>query len=226
MVEVPERQLSRTWLRLVLRTRGRVCRRWFCGVVLSGFRTPPRTMSLALSFDLSEDSTFVIHDFVFAESANSFTFSLCEILGRIDGSSIVLALSLVSHVSLVQGTCLVRGSLSCNLPFFFWQRWNCQRESAAGRAHREYFPSLAWWPHHALRSLPVCAKSAVLTERGCMVHCVGNWSSAGGWFSSQRPGSGHRRRQWRTALIAKQKCALHVTASSNEEFFHAAQYLE
>ena len=43
--------------------RGRVCSRWFCGEVLFGFRTPPRTMSLAFSFDLARprDSTFSIH---------------------------------------------------------------------------------------------------------------------------------------------------------------------
>ena len=83
------------------RTRGRVCRRWFCGEVLSGFRAPPRTMSLALSFDLgrSRDSTFSNHGSEFVKSASSSTFSLCETLGRIDDSSIVLAPSLVSHVS-------------------------------------------------------------------------------------------------------------------------------
>ena len=37
-------------------------------------------MLFASQFDLSEDSTFVIHDFVFAKSSNSFTFSLYEIL--------------------------------------------------------------------------------------------------------------------------------------------------
>ena len=36
----------------VLRERGRVCGRWFCGVSAVDSRTPPRTMSLALSFDL------------------------------------------------------------------------------------------------------------------------------------------------------------------------------
>ena len=36
----------------VLRARGRVCGRWFCGVSAVDSRTPPRTMSLALSFDL------------------------------------------------------------------------------------------------------------------------------------------------------------------------------
>ena len=50
----------------------------FCGVVLSGFRTLPRTMSLALSFDLgrARDSTFSIHDFAFVKSASSSTFNL------------------------------------------------------------------------------------------------------------------------------------------------------
>ena len=36
----------------VLRARGRVCGRWFRGVSAVDSRTPPRTMSLALSFDL------------------------------------------------------------------------------------------------------------------------------------------------------------------------------
>ena len=36
----------------VLRARGRVCGRWFCGVSAVDSRTLPRTMSLALSFDL------------------------------------------------------------------------------------------------------------------------------------------------------------------------------
>ena len=44
--------------------------------MLSDIRTPPRTMLSASSFDLSEDSTFVIHDFVFVWSASSFTFNL------------------------------------------------------------------------------------------------------------------------------------------------------
>ena len=76
------------------RARGRVRCRWFCGEVLSGCHTP-RTMSLALFFDLGQprDSTSSIR------SASSSTFSLCETLGRIDDSSIVLVLSLVSHVS-------------------------------------------------------------------------------------------------------------------------------
>ena len=39
--------------------------------------TPPRTMSLALSFDLgrARDSTFSIHDFAFVKSASSSTFN-------------------------------------------------------------------------------------------------------------------------------------------------------
>ena len=37
---------------VVLRARGRVCGRWFCGVSAVDSRTPRRTMSLALSFDL------------------------------------------------------------------------------------------------------------------------------------------------------------------------------
>ena len=81
--------------------RGRVCCWWFFGEVLSGFRTPARTMSLALSFDLGppRDSTFSNHGSEFVESASSSTFSLCETLGRIEDSSIVLAFSLVSLVS-------------------------------------------------------------------------------------------------------------------------------
>ena len=57
--------------------------------------------SLALSFGLGQprDSTFSNHGSEFVQSASSSTFSLCEILGRIDDSSIVLALSLVSLVS-------------------------------------------------------------------------------------------------------------------------------
>ena len=47
-----------------------------CDVVLLNIRTPPRTVPFASSFDLSEDSTFVIHRFVFLESSNSFTFQL------------------------------------------------------------------------------------------------------------------------------------------------------
>ena len=47
----------------------------WCGAVRTS-----RTMLFASSFDLSEDSTFVIHDFVLTESSNSFTLSLCEIL--------------------------------------------------------------------------------------------------------------------------------------------------
>ena len=70
--------------------------------MLSGFRTPPRTMSLAPSFDLgrARDSTFSIHDFAFVKSASSSHLQLVqEILGRVNDSSIVLALSLVSLVS-------------------------------------------------------------------------------------------------------------------------------
>ena len=81
-----------TWWRCRIRRRDRC--RWFCGDVLSGSRTPPRTMSLALSFDCGQprDSTFSNHGSEFVKSASSSTFSLCEILGRIDDSSIVLAL--------------------------------------------------------------------------------------------------------------------------------------
>ena len=48
-------------------------------------------MSLALSFDLGQPrhSTFSNHGSEFVKSASSSTFSLCEILGRIDDSSIV-----------------------------------------------------------------------------------------------------------------------------------------
>ena len=60
--------------------RGHNCWWLDCGVVLLNIRTPPRTMLFASTFDLSEDSTFVIHDFVFAKSSNSFIFSLHEIL--------------------------------------------------------------------------------------------------------------------------------------------------
>ena len=71
----------------VLHCAGRVCGRWFCCVVLSDFRTPPRTTSLALSFDLGQprDSTFPIHSSELVKSASSSSFSLCEVLGRING---------------------------------------------------------------------------------------------------------------------------------------------
>ena len=46
--------------------------------MLSGFRTPPRTMSLAPFFNLgrARDNTFSIHDFAFVKSASSSTFNL------------------------------------------------------------------------------------------------------------------------------------------------------
>ena len=81
VVEVPERQLLRTsWCCWCNSTRGRFCCWWFCGDVLFNIHTPPRTMPFTSSFGLSEDSTFVIHDFAFVASSNSFTLGLYEIL--------------------------------------------------------------------------------------------------------------------------------------------------
>ena len=60
MTRTQERQLLRACLRFA-RGVAHVDTSWSCGALLS-------------------DSTFVIHDFMFAESSNSFTFSLYEIL--------------------------------------------------------------------------------------------------------------------------------------------------
>ena len=81
--------------------RGHVC--WWidCGVVLSDSRTLPRTVPLALSFDLgrSRDSTFPIQGIVFVKSASSFTFGLCEgswapVVGSLTGQHFGLVFSL------------------------------------------------------------------------------------------------------------------------------------
>ena len=103
-METSERQLLRACLRLacciahvVVSVTG-----GFVVYVLSDFRTPPRMMSLALSFDLgrARDSTFSVHGFCVCQVSKLIHFQLVrDILGRVNDSSIVFALSLVSLVT-------------------------------------------------------------------------------------------------------------------------------
>ena len=86
--------------------------------MLSDFRTPPRTMPLALSFDLDQprDSTYSILCFACVKSASSFRsfhLQLVRETSDTDGrrSLVINLVSLVSHVSLASHVSLVSKSL-------------------------------------------------------------------------------------------------------------------
>ena len=83
--------------------------------MLSDFRTPPRTMPLALSFDLDQprDSTYSILCFAFVKSASSFHLQLVRETSDTDGrrSLVINLVSLVSHVSLASHVSPVSKSL-------------------------------------------------------------------------------------------------------------------
>ena len=93
MMGASERQLlcARLWSACVVAYAENGYRWWFCGVVLSGVGTTPRTMSLALSFDLG---TALSRSMALSSSShqNSFAYNLHErlwalVVGSLAGST-------------------------------------------------------------------------------------------------------------------------------------------
>ena len=118
---------------LAVCARGHVCGRWFCGVVLPGFRTPPRTTSLALSFDLGQprdrtcssshqthSSSACTRDLEHASSSISYcsyrTFHSCRTLHVMSHLSAMRSLLIPSEtclsISPIRPFTLLDGSLS------------------------------------------------------------------------------------------------------------------